>query len=66
MRGTVWTAGGCQSWYFDRRGRNTTLWPDFSFRFVRALRRFEPADHRLIPALPESAPAAPLPEPVAA
>jgi len=27
MRGTVWTSGGCRSWYLDRTGRNSTLWP---------------------------------------
>jgi cation diffusion facilitator CzcD-associated flavoprotein CzcO len=46
MKGTVWTEGGCSSWYFDRNGRNTTLWPDFSYRFVRALGTFDPAAHR--------------------
>ena len=33
MEGTVWTSGGCQSWYLDSTGRNTTLWPDYTFRF---------------------------------
>jgi cation diffusion facilitator CzcD-associated flavoprotein CzcO len=47
MKGTVWTEGGCSSWYIDRNGLNTTLWPDFSFRFRQALQRFEPAEHRL-------------------
>jgi hypothetical protein len=42
MQRTVWLAGGCASWYLDEHGRNTTLWPDFTFRFRRALRRFEP------------------------
>jgi len=54
MRGTVWTAGGCSSWYLDSRGLNTTLWPDFTFRFIAALRRFDPAEHELSPA-PEPA-----------
>ena len=27
MKRTVWTTGGCQSWYLDAHGRNTTLWP---------------------------------------
>jgi hypothetical protein len=45
MHGTVWLEGGCQSWYLDRNGRNTSLWPDFSFRFARALRTFDPAEH---------------------
>ena len=29
MRRTVWLSG-CRSWYLDRNGRNTTLWPGFS------------------------------------
>ena len=31
MRGTVWTEGGCASWYLDAHGRNTTLWPGSSW-----------------------------------
>jgi cation diffusion facilitator CzcD-associated flavoprotein CzcO len=57
MTGTVWTAGGCASWYIDRNGLNTTLWPDFSFRFRRALRRFDPAEHERSPAMVPVAPA---------
>ncbi|MEI4271058.1 NAD(P)/FAD-dependent oxidoreductase [Klenkia sp. LSe6-5] len=34
-RGTVWLGGGCGSWYLDRHGHNTTLWPDFTFLFRR-------------------------------
>jgi cation diffusion facilitator CzcD-associated flavoprotein CzcO len=49
MRGTVWTAGGCASWYLDAAGRNTTLWPDFSFRFRRALARFDAAEYEVAP-----------------
>ena len=41
MRRTVWNAGGCASWYLDARGRNTTLWPDFTWRFQRRTRRFD-------------------------
>jgi cation diffusion facilitator CzcD-associated flavoprotein CzcO len=50
MRGTVWTAGGCASWYLDKSGRNSTLWPDFSFRLLSELRRFDPAEYRFSPA----------------
>jgi cation diffusion facilitator CzcD-associated flavoprotein CzcO len=39
MRGTVW-ASGCTSWYLDASGKNTTLWPGFTFAFRRATRRF--------------------------
>src|SRR5262249_14634405 len=45
MRGTVWTAGGCKSWYLDRTGRNSTLWPGFTFSYARRARRFVPADY---------------------
>jgi cation diffusion facilitator CzcD-associated flavoprotein CzcO len=47
MHGTVWTAGGCASWYLDRTGRNSTLWPDFTWRFRRAA-RFDASDY-LVP-----------------
>ncbi|HEV2075249.1 MAG TPA: NAD(P)/FAD-dependent oxidoreductase, partial [Thermoleophilaceae bacterium] len=40
MEGTVWTSGGCASWYLDASGRNTTLWPDFTFRFRRRTSSF--------------------------
>jgi cation diffusion facilitator CzcD-associated flavoprotein CzcO len=59
MAGTVWTAGGCASWYLDGNGRNTTLWPDFSFRFRRLLRRFDAGSYEQLPVPPatEAAPA---------
>ncbi len=47
MRGTVWVDGGCSSWYVDRHGRNTTLWPGTSWSFRQATRRFDPAEHLL-------------------
>ena len=40
MRGTVWTAGGCLSWYLDKTGRNSTLWPTPSWKFRRRVARF--------------------------
>jgi cation diffusion facilitator CzcD-associated flavoprotein CzcO len=46
MRGTVWTSGGCASWYIDRTGRNSTLWPGFTFAFRRRC-RFRPAEYAL-------------------
>jgi hypothetical protein len=44
---TVWSQGGCNSWYLDANGRNTTLWPSFTFSFRRRARRFDPADYEL-------------------
>lgn len=43
MRSTVWTMGGCASWYLDEKGNNTTLWPDFTWKFRKATRSFDPA-----------------------
>jgi cation diffusion facilitator CzcD-associated flavoprotein CzcO len=48
MRGTVWTKGGCASWYLDAHGRNTTLWPGSSWTFRRATRAFDPAEYELL------------------
>ena len=47
MASTVWTTGGCASWYLDARGRNTTLWPDFTFRFKSRLSSIAASDHVL-------------------
>ena len=33
MKRTVWTTGGCASWYLDSHGNNTTLWPRTTFAF---------------------------------
>ncbi|OOB92034.1 flavin-containing monooxygenase [Rathayibacter sp. VKM Ac-2630] len=41
---TVWTNGGCESWYVDAESRRLTLlWPDFAFAFREELGRFDPA-----------------------
>ncbi|HEX2016704.1 MAG TPA: NAD(P)/FAD-dependent oxidoreductase [Solirubrobacteraceae bacterium] len=47
MGQTVWNSGGCMSWYIDANGRNTTIWPDFTWRFWQQLRRFDSAAYRL-------------------
>ena len=54
MPGTVW-ATGCGSWYLDARGRNTTLWPDFTFRFRKRTRHFDADAYELRVAAPEPA-----------
>jgi len=50
MKDTVWTTGGCASWYIDRNGLNTTLWPGWTWDFRRRTRRFDPAPYVLSPA----------------
>jgi hypothetical protein len=43
--GTVWTAGGCDSWYLNDSGRNANLWPGTTFDYRRRTLRFDPAAH---------------------
>jgi cation diffusion facilitator CzcD-associated flavoprotein CzcO len=57
MRPTVWSVGGCQSWYYDRTGRNSALWPGYTFDYRHRLRRFDPALHLLAPPRPAERPA---------
>jgi cation diffusion facilitator CzcD-associated flavoprotein CzcO len=47
---TVWLTGGCRSYYQTPDGRNAGLWPDWSFRYRRRTRRFDPGAYRLSPA----------------
>lgn len=46
LSNTVW-ATGCQSWYLDATGRNSTLWPSYTFDFMRSASRFNRADYVL-------------------
>ena len=48
MGRTVWSTGGCRSWYMDASGRNSTLWPDFTWRFRRMTRRFDAEHYELV------------------
>ena len=43
--GSVWTAGGCLSWYVDATGRNSTLWPGSVRAYQRRLAQFEIGDY---------------------
>ncbi len=49
-QGTVWTAGGCQSWYLTADGRNPTIWPGWTFEYWWRTRRFRAQDYVLEPA----------------
>lgn len=67
LKGTVWTSGGCSSWYLDANGKNTTIWPGFTWPFHRRLRRFDSVSYELrrrglepaSPSMPTPASAAP-------
>ncbi|MBJ8346917.1 FAD-dependent oxidoreductase [Antrihabitans sp. YC2-6] len=36
--GTVWTAGGCESWYLDKEGVNRAVWPATTLSYWRTTR----------------------------
>jgi cation diffusion facilitator CzcD-associated flavoprotein CzcO len=46
---TVWNAGGCKSWYLDRTGRNSALWPFGVDRFRRTVTRVVANDYTAVP-----------------
>jgi len=58
MQRTVWTTGGCQSWYLDANGRNTSLWPGTTAHFRRETRRVDLSEYdRVTAAVPATEPA---------
>ncbi|MBA4022002.1 MAG: cyclohexanone monooxygenase [Gordonia sp.] len=47
LDGTVWNSGGCSSWYFDKNGRNSVMWPTFTWGFRQLLRSADLGDYEL-------------------
>ncbi|WP_367125172.1 flavin-containing monooxygenase [Streptomyces phytohabitans] len=45
MERTVWSTGGCDSWYLDANGRNTTVWPGTTGEFRRLTRRLDLSEY---------------------
>ena len=43
---TVWNTG-CQSWYLDESGKNTTIWPGYTFEYWLRTRRLNRDHFRL-------------------
>jgi cation diffusion facilitator CzcD-associated flavoprotein CzcO len=50
MKKTVWTTGGCASWYVDENGKNTTLWPKSTLGYRATLSRFDLDNYETTPA----------------
>ncbi|TQK45098.1 cation diffusion facilitator CzcD-associated flavoprotein CzcO [Streptomyces sp. SLBN-118] len=48
MERTVWKTGGCNSWYLDANGRNTTLWPGTTGEFRRETRHVDLAEYEVV------------------
>jgi len=47
FKGTTWTSG-CNSWYLTADGKNTTLWPSFSWLYRLRTRRFNNAEYEFV------------------
>jgi cation diffusion facilitator CzcD-associated flavoprotein CzcO len=56
--GTVWTAGGCHSWYLNDSGRNVNIWPGSTLDFRRRTLRFDPSAHLMRRPTPADLPVA--------
>jgi cation diffusion facilitator CzcD-associated flavoprotein CzcO len=52
LASSVWTDGGCRSWYLDPDGGTSVLWPGYTWRFRRALKTFDPTDYEFVAARP--------------
>ncbi|MFR9755469.1 flavin-containing monooxygenase [Streptomyces sp. TR06-5] len=48
MRRTVWNTGGCDSWYLDANGRNTTVWPGTTAEFRKVTRRLDLDEYEVL------------------
>jgi cation diffusion facilitator CzcD-associated flavoprotein CzcO len=47
LKDTVWMTG-CKSWYLTRSGKNTSIWPGFTFEFRLRTRRFDVGAYDLV------------------
>jgi cation diffusion facilitator CzcD-associated flavoprotein CzcO len=54
FKGTTWTSG-CNSWYLTKDGKNTTLWPSFSWQYRLTTRHFSVSEYECITASSEVA-----------
>ena len=47
MVGTVWNSG-CNSWYLSDSGKNFSIWPDYTFNFIRQTQTLDLADYEVV------------------
>lgn len=48
LAGTVFSTGGCHSWYMDAHGVNRTLWSGMTWQYWLATRSFKPSEYSFI------------------
>jgi cation diffusion facilitator CzcD-associated flavoprotein CzcO len=46
LGGTVWSTGGCRSWYMDEHGVNRTLWSGMTWQYWLATRKFRASEYK--------------------
>ncbi|MBO1336496.1 NAD(P)/FAD-dependent oxidoreductase [Streptomyces sp. VRA16 Mangrove soil] len=56
MKRTVWNTGGCDSWYLDENGRNTTVWPGTTTEFRQATRHVDVGEYEVVRPPAQAAP----------
>lgn len=47
LKTTIWTTGGCTSWYLNERDGTSVLWPGFTWSFRKALKRFDHENYEM-------------------
>jgi len=47
LKTTVWQHGGCKSWYQDKLGNNTALWPGFTWTYKLMMKHFDHENYLL-------------------
>lgn len=48
MASTIWTNGGCSSWYMDKHGNISTLWPGYTFEYRAITKSFDPEAYAIV------------------
>ena len=48
LKSTVWQTGGCVSWYQTKNGKNVTLWPGYTFAFMKRTEKFEAEKYEMV------------------
>ncbi len=47
LKRTIWTTGGCTSWYLNERDGTSVLWPGLTWSFRKALKRFDHENYEM-------------------
>jgi len=56
MVGTAWTSG-CNSWYLSDSGKNFTIWPDFTYNYIRQTKQINLMDYDVVSMSEDNVPA---------